>query len=186
MRIDPRAWIAVTLAILALWLAAPREDSLLIPQRRRGPIEWIRWRLRRPARDRQEERDATRFFTSIREAGPPPYRVRQSDLPSLSRRYQGVLLADEDGAPPWEPAREPDPQERSQDQAQEAQEPAQAPAQEGPQEKAQEPLPPLRAWTPGDPGRAPTGVLTKITPEVERSLRPYLEGLPGYSDEAGQ
>jgi hypothetical protein len=187
MRIDPRAWAAVLLAVLALWLAAPREDALLIPQRRRGFLEWLRYRLSRPQRDAQEERDATRFLAAVRDADPPVYRIRQRDLPSVNRRIDTMLLA-EDVQQPWEAAPyAPDPEGESQERAQDS---AQEQAQEEPQERAQEepqkPLPELRAWSPGDPGPTPTGVLQKITPEVERQLRPYLKGLPRYGDEPRQ
>jgi hypothetical protein len=182
MRIDPRAWAAVLLAVLALWLAVPREDALLIPQRRRGPLAWLRDRLARPARDAQEERDATDFLAAVRDADPPAYRIRQRDLPSVNRRISTVLLAD--GQVPWPSAPyAPDPDDESQDHAQDhARERSQDAAQERPQEQSQEGPPELRAWQPGDPGRAPTGVLKKITPAVERQLRPYLDGLPGYED----
>lgn len=180
MEIDPRAWTAVTLAILALWLAAPREDALLIPQRRRGPIEWLRHRLARPQRDAQEERDATDFLAKMKDADPPAYRIRQRDLPSANRRINTVLLAD-DAQPPWGgyAPYAPDPGDEPQERAQEE-------PQERAQEEPQKPLSELRAWSPGDPGETPTGVLQKITPEVERQLRPYLSGLPQYEDEPGQ
>jgi hypothetical protein len=185
MQIDPRAWTAVTLAVLALWLATPREDDLLIPQRRRSPMAWLRDRLARSARDRQEERDAAAFLTALADADPPVYRIRQRDLPSVSRRIDTVLLADV--KQPWAPAPyAPDPEDGSQEWPQD-------PPQENPQEPVQEepqdppvPLAELRAWSPGDPGPTPTGVLQKITPEVERQLRPYLDALPGYDDEPGQ
>ena len=182
MRIDPRAWAAVLLAVLALWLAAPREDALLIPQRRRGPLAWLRDRLARPARDAQEQRDADEFLAAVRDADPPAYRIRQRDLPSVQRRIATVLLA-EDVRQPWGRAPyAPDPGDQSQERAQDrAREDARQEPQEQPQEEPRE-LPELRAWRPGDPGRAPTGVLTKINPEVERQLRPYLEGLPRYQD----
>jgi len=190
MRIDLRAWTAVLLAVLAFWLAAPREDALLIPQRRRGPLAWLRHRLARRARDAQEQRDADEFLAAVREADPPVLRIRQRDLPSMQRRIATVLLA-EDVRQPWGRAPyAPDPGDQSQDPAQDraqdrAQEDARQESQEEPQEQPQEEpreLPELRAWRPGDPGRAPTGVLTKINPEVERQLRPYLEGLPRYQD----
>lgn len=183
MEIDPRAWTAATLAILALWLAVPREDALLIPQRRHGPLEWLRYRLSRPQRDAQEERDATAFLSRMKDPELPPYQIRQRDLPSANRRIPTTLLAG--GAqPPWGGSAPyaPDPQERPRDYAQEdPQERAQEP--ERAQEDPQVPLPELRAWSPGDPGRTPTGVLQKITPEVERQLRPYLKALPRYEDE---
>jgi hypothetical protein len=197
MRIDPRAGIAVVLAILAFWLAAPREDALLIPKRRRGPLEWLRYRLGRADRDRQEEREATRFFARVRDPEPQVYQIRRRDLPSANRRIETALLADyadqppSDAEPPWGGARasfapdprDPDywaqvvPQDLPQDEAQEP-----PPSQENPLP----PLADLRAWAPGDPGPAPTGVIQKITPQIERELRPYLDGLPGYEDEPGQ
>jgi hypothetical protein len=125
----------------------------------------------------------------MKEADPPAYRIRQRDLPSANRRIPTALLADGGqvpwGAAPYAPDPDDDlfPQEESQERAQDG-------AQEEPQEQAQEdpeaPLPELRAWSPGDPGKTPTGVLQKITPEVERQLRPYLKGLPRYEDEPGQ
>lgn len=194
MEIDPRAWTAVTLAILALWLAVPREDALLIPQRRRGPLEWLRYRLSRPARDAQEERDAARFLARMKEPDPPVYRIRQRDLPSVNRRIDTVLLAGGDQVPwriaPYAPDPEDDelfrpeePQERAQEEPQEQ---AQEDAQLEPEAQEEAPLSELRAWSPGDPGKTPTGVLRKITPEVERQLRPYLDRLPRYEDEPGQ
>jgi hypothetical protein len=119
----------------------------------------------------------------VRDADPPVYRIRQRDLPSVSRRIDTLLLA-EDVQQPWGAAPyAPDPEDRSQEWAQE---PPQAGSQEPPQEDPQKPLSELRAWSPGDPGPTPTGVLQKITPEVERQLRPYLKALPGYEDEPGQ
>lgn len=183
MQIDPRARTAVTLAVLALWLAAPREDALIIPQRRRGPLGWLRDRLARPARDAQEERDAARFLAAVRDADPPVYRIRQRDLPSVNQRIATVVLAD-DVRQPWGMAPyAPDPEDSSQERPQEG---PQEPAREEPQEEPPAPLSELRAWSPGDPGPTPTGVLQKITPEVERQLRPYLSALPGYEDEPGQ
>ena len=137
-------------------------------------MEWLRWRLRRPARDAQEERDATAFLAAMQDADAPVYRIRARDLPSVNRRIRTVLLADEDGRAPWPSAPyAPDPEDQEE-------------PQEEPQERAQEHLPPLRAWNPGDPGRAPTGVIAKITPEVERQLLPYLRSLPDYPAEPGQ
>lgn len=179
MEIDPRAWTAVTLAILALWLAAPREDALLIPQRRRGPLAWIRHRLARPQRDAQEERDATSFLAIMKQPDPPVYRIRQRDLPSVNQRIATVLLAESDGQAPWGVAPYASDPEDEETGSQDA-------PQERAQDEPQKPLAELRAWSPGDPGETPTGVLQKITPEVERQLRPYLEGLPQYRDEPGQ
>jgi hypothetical protein len=182
MRIDPRAWAAVLLAVLALWLAAPGEEEFIIPQRRRSPIEWLRHRLARAARDRQEERDATDFLAKVRDADPQPYLIRQRDLPSATRRIDTALLADGE-RPPWPAAPyAPDPEDEEAGSQEDPQEDPQEPARE----EAHKPLPELRAWSPGDPGKTPTGVLKKITPEVERQLRPYLEGLPRYRDEPGQ
>lgn len=182
MRIDPRAWAAVVLAVLAFWLAAPREDALLIPQRRRSPLAWLRDWLSRPQRDAQEEREATAHFAAMKEADPPAYRIRQRDLPSVNMRIAAVLVADPDQAPWGVAPYAPDPEDEpavSQDHAQEQ-------PQERPQEEPEKPLSELRAWSPGDPGPTPTGVLQKITPEVERNLLPYLKSLPAYRDEPGQ
>ena len=179
MRIDPRAWTAVLVTVLALWLAVPREDGFLIPERRRGPLAWLRHRLGRPGRDAQEERDAENFLRKVREPDPPVYTIKQSDLPSASRRFNTILLTQGEGHPPWEPVPERESQDDPRERPQEI-------AQEQPQERSQKPLPELRAWRPGDPGRAPTGVIQKIMPEVDRQVRPYLDSLPGYRDEPRQ
>jgi hypothetical protein len=186
MRFDPRARSAVTPANRALRPAQDREDELVIPQRRRGPLEWLRYRLARPARDAQEERDATDFLAAVKEADPPAYRIRQRDLPSANRLIPTMLLAG-DVRQPWGMAPyAPDPEDESRELVRDG---AQEEPQEGPEQAREEerkPLPDLRAWSPGDPGPTPTGVLQKITPEVERHLRPYLDALPRYEDEPGQ
>jgi hypothetical protein len=181
MRIDLRAWAAIPLASRALRPAVRDEDEQLIPQRRRGPLEWARHRMARSAMDAQEERDATDFLARVKEQ-ERPYRIRQRDLPSASRRIDTVLLSD-GGKAPWGTAPyAPDPEDEEAWSQEESQEESQDIAQEDPQK----PLPELRAWSPGDSGETPTGVLQKITPEIERQLRPYLTGLPRYEDEPGQ
>jgi hypothetical protein len=123
----------------------------------------------------------------MKETDPPAYRIRQRDLPSANRRIPTALLAG-GGQPPWGGSAPyaPDPDDKALFPQEESQERAQEEPQEQAREEPQVPLPDLRAWSPGDPGKTPTGVLQKIDPEVERQLRPYLRSLPRYEDEPGQ
>jgi hypothetical protein len=175
MRIDLRARAAAVLAALALRPGGPQEDEPFIPERRRTILESLRRWLARPARDAREERDAADFLARMREADPPAYQVRRQDLPSMTKIVPRAQLA-EGESPPWQSAPyAPDPEEEAADEE----------GEEEPVPQEEPPLPELRAWSPDDPGKTPTGVMERITPEVERQLDPYLRALPRYEDEDG-
>lgn len=140
------------LGICVLALAMPREDVLLIPERR----DWLAT-LRRfmpKARQRAEEagqREADEYVAALRAEEPASLVIRWSELPSATATVEVKQLGTGEIAP-WGPA--PDP----------AAQPAQ---EEAPQRPKRD---------------APTIVMEAVRPEIERDLRPYLDGMPSYED----
>lgn len=148
-------WIAaeIILAITLLALAMPREEGLLIPERRNwlAPLR----RLSRKVRRRIEAdgaREADEYVAALH-GDPESVTVRQSELPYAMATFPVKPLAEGETAP-WAPALW-------------APDPASQPA----------PAPPRKAKR-----DAPTIVMEVIRPGIEHNLRPYLRDLPSYDD----
>lgn len=148
--------VLLTAAVLAL--AWPREDELLIPERRSW-LGWARGLLPRARRQREEAggREAEAFVTALTTELPM---IPVHPLPSEGKVYRPERVT------------------RSATREQAAQRPPWKTMENaGWLEPAPAPAPRRRA--PGDP---PTIVMEVIRPAVEADLGLYLKALPAYDD----
>jgi hypothetical protein len=146
----------IILGICVLALAMPGEDALLIPERR----DWLAL-LRRfmpKARQQAEEagaREADDYVAALR-GEPETMTIRQRELPTAMATVPVKQLGPDEAPAPWAPAPWSPPPAPGQN------------AQARPKQK------PKRD--------APTIVMEAVRPEIERTLRPYLDALPSYEE----
>jgi hypothetical protein len=150
-------WAAaeIILGIAVLALAMPREDVLLIPEYRDwlAPLRRLLPKARR-LREDQGAREAEEYVTALR-AEPETMVVRRSDLPVALATVPVKQLSPDEAQAPWAPAAWSPP-----------------------------PGPEVPAVMPPKVKRnAPTIVMKAVRPEIERNLRPYLNGLPSYEED---
>jgi hypothetical protein len=155
-------WTAaeILLGAAVLVLAMPREDGFVIPERRDW-LGWLKGLRPRVRRQREEDggREADRYVTALR---AEPVIIRQDQLPSLHRAYQGPVVTrptveqERRQRPPWQAAAAPVP----------------PPARGVPGRKP-------RRRAPGDP---PTVVIEVMRPAISGDLGTYLAELPAYTD----
>jgi len=146
----------IILGIAVLALAMPREDVLLIPERR----DWLAplRRLSRKRRQRREAdgaREADEYMAALH-AEPETMTVYQSELPRMVATVPVKPLGTDETAPwapaPWAPPAGTVPV---------------APVEPEPEK-------------PKVKRDAPTIVMEVLRPGIERNLDPYLDGLPSY------
>lgn len=155
--------VLLTAAVLAL--AWPREDELLLPERRdwRGTLRRLVSPAARRMREAQGGREADDYVRALH-AEPETMVIRQSELPSAVRRFETGLVTPQTGEqarhrPPWKTA------------------------EHYGWTEAHAPAPAPRRRAPGDP---PTIVMEVMRPAVAADLGAYLKALPGYDDAPGQ
>lgn len=151
-------WAVTEAALGACVLAAamPREDVLLIPERRDwlAPLRKLSRRVRARIDDAAGQ-EADEYIEALhRDPETPVAVIRQSELPRAVATVPVRALGPGEASAPWAPAQWAPPADQA------------PPPPAKPRKRA------------GDP---PTIVMEALLPEVRRSVKPYLDSL-SYDD----